>query len=162
MHCRPVDPGRRIRLFKPQGDRTMTTQFVSSGIVSSGVTVTSGNVLEVLSGGTADVTSVTSAGLQQVDAGGIVSGTVISAGGSETVFGSETGATIDSGGVLTLRGGSVTSSTINNGGSLVLSGGSFAHVFDNGTSISPEAARVTWAARSGKAWLRSRMAARSC
>jgi autotransporter passenger strand-loop-strand repeat protein len=57
----------------------MTTQFVSSGVVSSGVIVSSGNILEVLSGGTADVTSVTSGGLQQVDAGGFASGTVISA-----------------------------------------------------------------------------------
>jgi autotransporter passenger strand-loop-strand repeat protein len=153
MHCRPVDPGRRIRLFKPQGDRTMTTQFVSSGIVSSGVLVTSGNVLEVLSGGTADVTSVTSGGLQQVDAGGFVSGTAISAGGSDTVFGSDTGATVNSGGieivssggiassatinnsgVLLLEGGSASHITINSGGSLVLSGGgSFSNVVNNGT-----------------------------
>jgi autotransporter passenger strand-loop-strand repeat protein len=111
----------------------MTTQFVSSGVVSSGVVVTSGNILEVLSGGTADVTSVTSGGVQQVDAGGFASGTVISAGGSDTVLGSETGAIIDSGGVLTLSGGSVNSITINSGGSLVLSGGFFSHIIDNGT-----------------------------
>jgi autotransporter passenger strand-loop-strand repeat protein len=139
-------------LFKPQGDRTMTTQFVSSGVVSSGVIVTSGNVLEVLSGGTADVTSVTSGGLQQVDAGGFASGTVISAGGSDTVFGSDTGATVNSGGietvssggiansatinnggVLSIIGGSASHITINSGGSLVLNGGSFSNVVNNGT-----------------------------
>jgi len=35
----------------------MTTQFVSPGVVSSGVVVTSGDTLEILSGGVADVTS---------------------------------------------------------------------------------------------------------
>jgi autotransporter passenger strand-loop-strand repeat protein len=77
----------------------MTTQFVSSGVVSSGVVVSSGNMLEVLSGGTADVTSVSSGGVQQVDAGGFASGTVILAGGSDSIFGSDTGATVNSGGV---------------------------------------------------------------
>ena len=68
----------------------MTTQFVGFGVVSSGVVVSSGNILEVKSGGTADATAVLSGGLQQVDSGGLASGTVISAGGSDTVLGSDT------------------------------------------------------------------------
>ena len=53
-------------------------EYVSSGTVSSGGPVTSGLMLEVLSGGTADVTSVTSGALLQVDGGGQASGTVVS------------------------------------------------------------------------------------
>jgi autotransporter passenger strand-loop-strand repeat protein len=134
----------------------MTTQFVSSGVVSSGVIVSSGNILEVLSGGTADVTSVTSGGTQQVDSGGFASGTVISAGGSDTVFGSDTGATVNgggseivhaqgtvssatvnSGGLLIMEGGHLSGASINSGGTLFLSGGFgpefFTNVVNNGT-----------------------------
>jgi autotransporter passenger strand-loop-strand repeat protein len=102
----------------------MTTQFVGSGVVSSGVIVSSGNILEVLSGGTADVTSVTSGGIQQVDAGGFASGTVISAGGSDTVFGLDTGATVNSGGrEIVFGGGTVSAATVNSGGLLIVEGG---------------------------------------
>ena len=93
----------------------MTTQFVSSGVVSSGVIVASGDTLEIEAGGTADVTSVTSGGIQQVDLGGLASGTLISAGGSDTVFGSDSAAIVD--GTLTVSsGGTTTGSTISSGG----------------------------------------------
>jgi|EndMetStandDraft_7_1072992.scaffolds.fasta_scaffold788500_2 autotransporter passenger strand-loop-strand repeat protein len=59
----------------------MSTQFVSSGVVSSGVIITSGNQLQILSSGTANATSVTSGGTEQVDFGGTASGTVINSGG---------------------------------------------------------------------------------
>jgi fibronectin-binding autotransporter adhesin len=119
----------------------MTTQFVGFGVVSSGVVVSSGNVLEVQSGGTADASVVMSGGTQQVDSGGFASGTVISAGGSDSVLGSDTGATIDSGGVMLLQGGGLfvggnaSNVLINSGGTLVDTShfASFSNVVDNGT-----------------------------
>src|ERR1700730_15057578 len=104
----------------------MTPRFVSSGVVSSGVVVSSGNTLEVQLGGTADVTSVTSGGTQRVDAGGFASGTIVDAGGSDTVLGSDTGATVND--ALTVSNGgvaisaAVNSGTGNNGRMTVLSG----------------------------------------
>jgi trehalose 6-phosphate synthase len=84
--------------------------LAEAGIVSSGVDVLSGNTLEVLSGGTASVTTVESGGTQQVDAGGFASGTVISAGGSDTVFGTDIGATVNSGGTLLLQAATASAS----------------------------------------------------
>ena len=74
----------------------MTTQFVSSGVVSSGVRVFQN---DVLSGGTASATVVFGGGLEQVDAGGVASGTVFSQYGSEIVgldIGAQVGTTNES------------------------------------------------------------------
>jgi autotransporter passenger strand-loop-strand repeat protein len=103
----------------------MTTQFVSSGVVSSGVVVSNGNILEVLSGGTADVTSVTGGGIEQIDAGGVASGTVISAGGSETVLsgGTDLNTIISNGGFELVSSGGTISSTTIAGGTLELAAG---------------------------------------
>jgi autotransporter passenger strand-loop-strand repeat protein len=115
----------------------MTTQFVSSGVISSGVIVSSGNTLEVLSGGTADATTVTSGGIQRVDVGGFASGTVISAGGSDTVFGTDTGATVNSGETMLLERStaSATNVTINSGGTLIDFNhfATLSNIVDNGT-----------------------------
>ena len=86
---------------KPSG---MTTQLVSSAVVSSGVQVTGGNILEIMSGGQADGTTVFIFGRQQVDAGGIASGTVIS-GGFDNVFGAELSAIVNNSGTLNVWGG---------------------------------------------------------
>src|SRR6478672_3797915 len=93
----------------------MTTQFVSAGVVSSGAVVTSGDTLEVLSGGTANATNVSSGGIQQVDAGGLASATVISAGGTDLVFGSDTHDQVLAGGVETIGAGGVVSAVTGSG-----------------------------------------------
>jgi autotransporter passenger strand-loop-strand repeat protein len=84
----------------------MTNYIISSGQTSSGLTLGSGDTLEVLSGGSA------------ID-------TTLSAGGSETIYGSDSGATISSGGTQVVQsGGSTSGTTIDNGGTeTVLSGG---------------------------------------
>ena len=128
----------------------MTTQFVSSGVVSSGVIVTGFNILEILSGGTANATSVTSSGTVQVDFGGlasatilsgslateIVSGTdisgIVSSGGTLNVFGSASNATVFSGGVEHVSsGGSVANQVLSGGQEFV----SF-NAADSGTEVS--------------------------
>ncbi len=117
-------------------------QFVSGGTVSSGVTVTSGHTLKVLSGGTElaasiqgggteDVGSggtasgdhVASGGTFKVEAGGVASGTIVSGGGVDDVFGSQTQASIN-GSATIEAGGSADHLTVSNGGVLdVLAGG---------------------------------------
>jgi autotransporter passenger strand-loop-strand repeat protein len=76
----------------------MTTTFVSSGVVSSGVVVTSGNELEVLSGGTADKTTISAGGILQVDSGGFASNTTDRFGGYDYVYGVASGTIVSSGG----------------------------------------------------------------
>src|SRR5689334_22418335 len=83
----------------------MTTTFVSSGVTSTGVTVTSGNALEVLTSGRANSTTVNGGGLLQVDAGGFASASLISSGGFETVLGSDNHDTIDAGATFTVASG---------------------------------------------------------
>jgi autotransporter passenger strand-loop-strand repeat protein len=110
----------------------MTTTFVSSGVTSSGLVVTSGNVLEVLSGGSAAVTSVTSSGTLLVDVGGVASGTIVSSGGSAAVSGTDSGATIAGGGSETVFGsGSANATTVSSGGFLIMEGGSISGVAIN-------------------------------
>jgi autotransporter passenger strand-loop-strand repeat protein len=93
----------------------MTTQFVSSGVTSSGAVVTSGNTLEVLSGGTANATNVNSGDIQQVDAGGLASATLISSGGTDLVFGSDTHDQVLAGGIETIGSGGVVSAVTGSG-----------------------------------------------
>jgi autotransporter passenger strand-loop-strand repeat protein len=105
-----------------------TTQFVSSGVVSSGVSVGSANVLEVLSGGTASAIRVGSSGTEQVDQGGNASTTVISSGGIEVVYGSESGAALAGGTLEVISGGVVRGATVSSGGTL--------EIWSSGTAIS--------------------------
>ena len=87
----------------------MATVIISSGIVSSGLAVTSGNGLEVY--GTADATSVFS-------------------GGSATVFsgGKMTVTQIDESGFLDICGGEANSNTVLGGGRILVSSGGSANV----------------------------------
>ena len=76
----------------------MSTQFVSSGVTSSGVVVTSGNILSVLSGGTASTTTITTSNTYQF-VSGLAVGTIVS-GGVDVVYsgGVDKGAIISTGG----------------------------------------------------------------
>jgi autotransporter passenger strand-loop-strand repeat protein len=82
----------------------MTITYVSSGAVSSGVVVTSGNELEVLFGGTIEATTVGSSGYEFVASGGVASGTIVSNGGEEFVVsgGVASGTIVSSGGLIEL------------------------------------------------------------
>ncbi|MCB8876661.1 Hint domain-containing protein [Acidisoma silvae] len=120
----------------------MSDTTISYGTVSSGLVLSSGDVLDVLSGGTADLTVVSAGGIAYVSAGGteistvvlsrglddvlsggIASGTVISTYGDEQVYGAAVDAVVDVGGSQTvLNGGSALDSTVQ-GTQTVYSGG---------------------------------------
>ena len=67
----------------------MAKQVVSSGAVSGFQVVSSGDTLEILSGGVAAFTNVLSGGMELVDGGAFASATVVN-GGMELI---QTGAT---------------------------------------------------------------------
>jgi collagen type I/II/III/V/XI/XXIV/XXVII alpha len=128
----------------------MATIIVSSGVISGGLTITSGNTLDVLSGGTAVDTTVargavdivnqggvTSAtilsGGSEFGDGGVISGTTILAGGVEYLGeGSAVGVVIGSGGVQYVEGGRAISTTVSFGGFQAISGLASATTIDSG------------------------------
>src|ERR1022692_4648421 len=69
----------------------MSNQIISSGVTSSGLTVSSGNELLVLSGGVTDNSTVLSGGTEFVSAGGLAANTRVSAGGVLSGPGTMTG-----------------------------------------------------------------------
>jgi autotransporter passenger strand-loop-strand repeat protein len=123
----------------------MTDYYVSSGVISSGVTLTGGSI-NVLSGGATQSITLGSAGFEYVDAGGEASdtvvlsggyenirsgavgtGTVVSFGGYEWVDGLTIGVTVSSGGIEVVRSGGVASNTVvSSGGSAMVSAGGLA------------------------------------
>ena len=101
----------------------MTVTSVTSGVTSSGLTISSGNELLVQSGGIASSTTVDGGGSLVVNSGGEISAT-ISAGGTETISsgGSATGDQIY--GTLTIistGATAVSNETVNSGGLLNIS-----------------------------------------
>jgi autotransporter passenger strand-loop-strand repeat protein len=109
----------------------MTTIFISSGNVSSGITVTNGNTLEVESGGTASATTVEAGGIEQIDVGGVANGTILSQGAAASVYGTDSAAQIG-GTEDVFSGGLAFGDTVLGGGTLNVSG------FASGTIISHE------------------------
>jgi autotransporter passenger strand-loop-strand repeat protein len=106
------------------------TLIISGGTTSSGITVLSGGILDVLSGG-AVVSTIDSGGVDNISSGATATGTTVSSGGSEYVFagGTAISTTVDSGGTEYLGssnafpGGTTISVTVNSGGALWLDGG---------------------------------------
>ena len=105
----------------------MTTQFVSSGVVSSGIVVTSGNALIVLSGGVASATTVSDGGVEVVH--GSAAGTMIASGGLDLLSsGGTTISAVLAGGnglaaiEIVNSGGTASATTISGGGVEVVSG----------------------------------------
>jgi autotransporter passenger strand-loop-strand repeat protein len=88
----------------------VATTFVSSGVVSSGLTVSGGDQLVVLPAGTTSDTTVLVGGYEVVSSGGTAKTT--SVGGRQDVFGTASGATLLSGGVEVVSSGGSTSDTI--------------------------------------------------
>lgn len=94
------------------------TLVVSSGVTSSGLSVGSGAVLEVQSGGTLVSATISSGGIV-VDSG-FDSGSVISFGGTETVLGSASGDQIYGTQVVSAANAVVSGETVHGGGVLDL------------------------------------------
>lgn len=135
----------------------VTTEVVSSGVVSSGVEISSGTVLTVLSGGTANATDIDSGGTVQVNKGGTASGTLLSGGGVEAVYGSDSNTQVRGGTLRVVSGGAVTGATVSSGGvfeiwssgtatsTTVLSGGAllfYAGEIDSATTFSAGATEI--------------------
>jgi autotransporter passenger strand-loop-strand repeat protein len=103
----------------------MTTTSVSSGVVSNGLAISSGDELIVSSGGSATSTTVDDGGSLVLD-GGYASATTVTDGGSAVLIGGEADdSTVVGGGVQVLSaGGSAVGVTVSDGGSeVVFSGG---------------------------------------
>ncbi len=91
-------------------------------------------VLNILSGGKADPTTIYAGGREVVNSGGADLGALIS-GGEQDVFGSASGATVSTGSQVVEAGGSASGATVDSGGSQTLdSGGSAADLTMNGTA----------------------------
>jgi len=147
----------------------MSYTNVSSGVTSSGITLTSGDVMVVFSGGVADATKVDSGGYLNVS--GIASGTTVNSGGAEYLYsgaayativssggaayvysgiasgtsvvggGSADATTLDSGAVLDVLGGSASSTLIGSGATVVVGSDAEAGVIAEGTVTNTTVAR---------------------
>ncbi len=107
--------------------------IVSSGVTSTGLTISGGITLEVLSGGTASSTTV-SGGSELVFGGGATIGTNVVSGGQENILAgaTATGGSISDSGSLLIDAGKVSGITLNSGAvALIQSGGTA-----TGTTIS--------------------------
>lgn len=95
----------------------MTTFNISSGQTSSGITLGNRDIENVLSGGVAISTVVSSGGADFVSAGGVANGPVLFNGGREDILsgGLASGTTVQPGGVQSVRDGGVISRTLLNG-----------------------------------------------
>jgi autotransporter passenger strand-loop-strand repeat protein len=118
----------------------MVTLVVSSGVVSSGLTVGSQGELDVDAGGVAIDTTVLNGGSETVFAGGAENGGIVSSGGSLEDSGLVSGETIGLGGrIEVLSGGQLDASIVSSGGTLFLSGGGASGdiVMSGGTASAP-------------------------
>ena len=131
----------------------MTVQIIPSGVRSSGITVSSGNELEVLSGGIVQSDTILSGGLIVLSSGAVLSGATVSSGGAISGAGALEGTTYDyglisgvsagisedfvAGGVIDVESGGVISNVIAAAQAIqILSGGAgYGTVIDN--SIDP-------------------------
>ena len=119
----------------------MTTYIVSSGVISSGITLNSGDSELVQSGGTALDTTINSGGQETVSAGGVDISATIKSGGTEFVYGSASATTVSSGGLEVVESGGVISGAIvDSGGVLDLSGDG---TISGGTVVSGATVTVT-------------------
>ena len=112
----------------------MTTLPIAAGVTSTGLTITSGNGIDVLSGGTLIGAAVQSGSIATnsagamttppsgliIEVGGVDSGATIQAGAFETVFGSATGDNIFGSQNVSNATATVTNETVQSGGTLAL------------------------------------------
>ncbi len=111
----------------------MTTSTITSGETSSGLSVSGGETLDVLAGGTVISTAVEFEGLE-ILSGGVATSTAVLAGGSQSIVGGLAVSTVLLGGDVNSvffsaaeyvdAGGSAVATAAEDGGSVVVSGGS--------------------------------------
>ncbi len=115
----------------------MATITITSGTSQTGLPISNGTLLDVLSGGTSISATIFAGGSETVESGGHDSGATISSGGTVTVFGSGLSATISSGGTeIVSSGGLALSMTIGSGGTnIVRTSGGATGTVSGGTEI---------------------------
>ncbi len=112
----------------------MTTTTVTSGHTVTGLTLIFGDTMTVLSGGTADATTISGTAGQGggdliVDVGGVANRTIVDNQGEAQVTGTANTTVVNSGGLLNMgyaggtAGGTLNNTVINNGGQLGAAGG---------------------------------------
>jgi autotransporter passenger strand-loop-strand repeat protein len=104
----------------------MATITVSSGVPGSSLALTSGDVVDVVAGGTLIATTVGGGVSANVSSGGLASALTIAGGGSETVLasGTDTGASVTGGHQSISSGGTVLGAALSAGGDqIVFAGG---------------------------------------
>jgi autotransporter passenger strand-loop-strand repeat protein len=101
----------------------MTTYNVNSGVVSSGIVLSGGDVMNVSGGGTAEFTVVNSGGFVTVSSGGLASASVVSGGGTQTVLGTASGTLVQGGFEIVSAGGVANFTVVSNGAENVGFGG---------------------------------------
>jgi autotransporter passenger strand-loop-strand repeat protein len=79
--------------------------IVSSGVTSSGITLGSGDPMEVLSGGSAVKTAISIGGVETVFSGGVTNLTTLSSGGVQDVSGSAASVIVEDGGSQVIEAG---------------------------------------------------------
>ena len=77
----------------------MSTLYISSGVTSSGLTVSGADTIEVLSGGTLQTATVDSGGAIMLSSGALVSSLTVLAGGAVSGPGQFGGVSLDAGSV---------------------------------------------------------------
>jgi autotransporter passenger strand-loop-strand repeat protein len=75
----------------------VTTYIVSSGMTGTGLTANNGDVIEILSGGTATSTTISGGGREVIRAGAPIALLTVYASGLRTDSGSASGATLSGG-----------------------------------------------------------------
>jgi autotransporter passenger strand-loop-strand repeat protein len=79
--------------------------IVSSGVTSSGITLGSGDTMEVLSGGSAVNTTISNGAVVTVSSGGVTNLTTLSSGGVQDVSGSAASVIVEDGGSQVIEAG---------------------------------------------------------
>jgi autotransporter passenger strand-loop-strand repeat protein len=105
------------------------TIYVSAGVTSSGLVITNGEILDVLSGGMAVGIVVGRGGDEVVRSGATASGTIVSSGGGELAYGTDSGTTVSSGGIEYVGGTAIGTIVSSDGTEAVSSGGTASGAF---------------------------------
>ena len=120
----------------------MSDIILSGGETSSGLVLSAGDTLSVLSGATATGTTILNGGHEIVSSGGMDAGTIISAVGFEQVSsGGTVSGAILRGGDLTIIGGTANGTTVSSGGFFVVESGG---ARERHGGVQPRRHRAVW------------------
>ena len=120
MTAAPDSNIRGVAFAPTQATSTPTVTSVTSNTTSTGIIVTSGSSLDVLSGGTAVAATILSGASATISGGGTDSGSTIAQGGNETVLGTASGDFVDGIQLVSAATAVVTNDMVFNGGSVEL------------------------------------------